>query len=61
MAMMTIGSLYYLIPRLYGRTEMYSVRLINTHFWMSTIGVIFYVVEYVDRGCDAGPDVAGSE
>jgi cytochrome c oxidase cbb3-type subunit 1 len=43
-AMMTIGSLYYLIPRLWGRTEMWSVRLINTHFWLSTIGVIFYVV-----------------
>ena len=42
-AMMTIGSLYFLIPRLYGRTEMWSVRLINTHFWLSTIGVIFYV------------------
>jgi cytochrome c oxidase cbb3-type subunit I len=42
-AMMTIGSLYYLIPRLYGKTEMYSTRLINTHFWLSTIGVIFYV------------------
>jgi cytochrome c oxidase cbb3-type subunit 1 len=41
--MMTIGSLYYLIPRLWGRTQMWSVRLINTHFWLSTIGVIFYV------------------
>jgi cytochrome c oxidase cbb3-type subunit 1 len=43
-AMMTIGSLYYLIPKLWGTTQMYSVRLINTHFWLSTIGVIFYVV-----------------
>jgi cytochrome c oxidase cbb3-type subunit 1 len=43
-AMMTIGSLYYLIPRLYGRTTMYSTSLINLHFWLSTIGVIFYVV-----------------
>ena len=42
-AMMTIGSLYYLIPRLYGQTQMWSVRLINTHFWLSTIGVVFYV------------------
>ncbi len=43
-AMMTIGSLYYLIPHLWGTRQMYSVRLINTHFWLSTIGVIFYVV-----------------
>jgi cytochrome c oxidase cbb3-type subunit 1 len=42
-AMMTIGSLYYLIPRLYERTEMHSVRAINLHFWLSTLGVVFYV------------------
>ncbi len=42
-AMMTIGALYYLIPRLYGQTRMWSVRLINTHFWLSTIGVVLYV------------------
>jgi cytochrome c oxidase cbb3-type subunit 1 len=42
--MMTIGSLYYLIPQLWGTKQMYSVRLINTHFWLSTVGVIFYVV-----------------
>ena len=42
-AMMTIGSLYYLIPRLYGKKQMWSVRLINTHFWLSTIGVVLYV------------------
>jgi len=39
----TMGSLYYLIPRLYGRTEMWSVKLINTHFWIATIGIVLYV------------------
>jgi cytochrome c oxidase cbb3-type subunit 1 len=43
-AMMTIGSLYALIPWLYGRTTMDSVRLVNTHFWLATIGVVFYAV-----------------
>ncbi len=43
-AMMTIGSLYYQIPRMYGQTKMYSTGLVNLHFWLSTIGVIFYVV-----------------
>ena len=42
-AMMTIGALYYLIPRLYAQTNMWSVRLINTHFWLSTVGVVLYV------------------
>ncbi len=42
-AMISIGSLYYLIPRLFGRTEMYSVRLITLHFWITTIGIVFYI------------------
>jgi len=42
-AMITIGSMYYLIPRLFGR-EIYSVKLIEIHFWASTIGVVLYVV-----------------
>ena len=42
-AMITIGSMYYLIPRLYGRT-LYSVRLVEVHFWTSTIGVVLYIV-----------------
>ena len=42
-AMMTIGSLYCLIPRLYGRTQMCSTRLIDWHFWTSTIGVVLYI------------------
>ncbi len=42
-AMISIGSLYHLIPRLFGREEMFSVKLINTHFWMSTIGVVLYI------------------
>ncbi len=42
-AMITIGSLYYMYPRLFGRKEMYSVRLIEVHFWVATIGVVLYI------------------
>jgi len=42
-AFISIGSLYYLIPRLFGRTEMFSVRLITVHFWIATIGVVLYI------------------
>ena len=42
-AMVSIGAIYYLIPRLFGRKEMYSVGLINVHFWVSTIGVVLYI------------------
>ena len=39
----TMGSLYYLIPRLFGRTEMYSVRAMSLHFWIATLGVVLYI------------------
>jgi len=39
----TMGSLYYLIPRMYGRTAMYSVKAIEAHFWMATIGIVLYI------------------
>ncbi|MBI3525638.1 MAG: cytochrome-c oxidase, cbb3-type subunit I [Betaproteobacteria bacterium] len=42
-AMVSIGAIYYMIPRLFGKNEMYSVKLINTHFWISTIGVVLYI------------------
>jgi cytochrome c oxidase cbb3-type subunit I len=42
-AMMTIGTMYHLIPRLFNRQQMYSVKLIEVHFWMATIGVVLYI------------------
>jgi cytochrome c oxidase cbb3-type subunit 1 len=41
--LVAMGSIYYLIPRLFGRKEMYSVPLINMHFWMSTVGIVLYI------------------
>jgi len=43
-AMISIGSVYFLIPKLFGREQMYSVKLIDWHFWMATIGVVLYIV-----------------
>ena len=39
----TMGSMYYLIPRLFGRKQMYSPRAIELHFWIATIGVVLYI------------------
>jgi cytochrome c oxidase cbb3-type subunit 1 len=39
----TMGSIYYLIPRLAGKKEMWSIRLIDTHFWVATIGIVLYI------------------
>jgi len=41
--LISMGSLYYLIPRLFGRIEMHSVRAINLHFWVATIGIVLYI------------------
>jgi cytochrome c oxidase cbb3-type subunit 1 len=43
-AMISIGAIYHLIPILFGKEKMYSIGLINTHFWMSTIGTVLYIV-----------------
>ncbi|MCH5376829.1 MAG: cytochrome-c oxidase, cbb3-type subunit I, partial [Planctomycetes bacterium] len=53
-AMMTIGSLYCLIPRLYNKPAMYSTRLIDVHFWTSTIGVVLYAVSMWISGINQG-------
>jgi cytochrome c oxidase cbb3-type subunit 1 len=53
-AMVTIGALYALIPRLYGRTEMHSTRLIDVHFWIMTIGVVLYVAAMWISGVTQG-------
>lgn len=39
----SMGALYYLIPRMYGRTTMYSVPAINLHFWVATLGIVLYI------------------
>ena len=40
--MITFASIYYLVPRLWGKPRLYSLRMVNWHFWLSTIGIVFY-------------------
>ncbi|HEX8963831.1 MAG TPA: cytochrome-c oxidase, cbb3-type subunit I [Rhodocyclaceae bacterium] len=42
-AMISIGSIYYLLPRIFGRNEMYSTKLITAHFWIATLGTVLYI------------------
>ena len=42
-ALVSMGAMYYLIPRLFGR-ELYSLRLVEVHFWTATIGIVLYIV-----------------
>ena len=39
----SMGALYHLIPRMYGRVEMYSRRAIELHFWIATLGIVLYI------------------
>jgi cytochrome c oxidase cbb3-type subunit I len=41
--LISMGSMYYLIPRMYGRTQMFSVRAIELHFWVATVGIVLYI------------------
>jgi cytochrome c oxidase cbb3-type subunit I len=41
--LISMGSLYYLIPRLFGQKKMYSVPAIELHFWVATIGIVLYI------------------
>jgi cytochrome c oxidase cbb3-type subunit 1 len=42
-AMIAIGCTYYILPRVFGKTEMASKKLIEIHFWVATIGVVLYI------------------
>jgi cytochrome c oxidase cbb3-type subunit I/II len=41
--LLTFGMLYWLAPRLWN-AKLYSVKLANVHFWLATLGIIFYVI-----------------
>jgi cytochrome c oxidase cbb3-type subunit 1 len=41
--MISIGALYHLIPRMFGREQMHSTKAIELHFWIATIGIVLYI------------------
>ncbi len=53
-AMISIGAIYHLIPVLFGREAMYSVRWINIHFWLATIGTVLYIASMWVNGITQG-------
>jgi len=40
--MITFAAVYFLVPRLWGRDRLYSLRMVNWHFWLATAGIVFY-------------------
>ena len=53
-AMITFGSLYHLIPKVFGRAQMHSIALINLHFWLATIGTVLYIASMWVNGIMQG-------
>jgi cytochrome c oxidase cbb3-type subunit 1 len=53
-AMISIGSLYHLIPKVFAREQMYSIGLINAHFWLATIGTVLYIASMWVNGITQG-------
>ena len=50
---MNFALIYFLVPRLW-KTELYSVRLATIHFWIGTIGIIFYIISMWVAGITQG-------
>ena len=50
---MAFGMLYYLLPIMW-RTKLWSVKLANWHFWLGTLGIIFYAVPMYISGFTQG-------
>jgi cytochrome c oxidase cbb3-type subunit 1 len=50
----SMGAIYFLVPRLYGLKQMYSKKAIEIHFWMATIGIVLYITAMWISGITAG-------
>lgn len=52
--MITFGAIYYLTPRLWNRTGLYSLRMVNWHFWLATLGIVVYAAAMWVSGIQQG-------
>jgi cytochrome c oxidase cbb3-type subunit I/II len=51
--LLTFAIIYWMIPRMYN-TTIYSKKLINTHFWLATLGIVFYAIPMYWSGFTQG-------
>jgi cytochrome c oxidase cbb3-type subunit 1 len=42
-AFVSFGAIYFLVPALWKRQRLYSLRLVTYHFWIATIGIVLYI------------------
>lgn len=43
MAFVSFGALYFLVPKLWNRERLYSLRFVTYHFWIATLGIVLYI------------------
>ncbi|WP_430387697.1 cytochrome-c oxidase, cbb3-type subunit I [Dyella sp. 20L07] len=53
-AMISIGSIYAMLPRLLNLPKLYSIKLVDTHFWLHTIGLVVYIASMWIAGVTQG-------
>ncbi len=52
--MITFGAVYYLVPKLWNRDRLYSLRLVTWHFWLATLGIVVYAAVMWVSGIQQG-------
>jgi cytochrome c oxidase cbb3-type subunit I len=52
--MISFASMYYMAPKLWNRQRLYSLRLINWHFWLATVGIVIYAAALWVSGITQG-------
>jgi len=52
--MITFAALYFMTPRLWGRQRLYSLRMVNWHFWCATLGIVLYTASMWVSGITQG-------
>jgi cytochrome c oxidase cbb3-type subunit 1 len=53
-SMIIFGAIYYLVPQLWKRRKMYSLKLVELHFWLAVAGVFIYVFAMWNSGITQG-------
>ena len=52
--MISFGAVYFLVPRLWNRASLYSLRLVSWHVWLATIGIVIYAAAMWVSGITQG-------
>lgn len=52
--MISFGAIYYLTPKLWNRNRLYSMRMVNWHFWLATLGIVVYAAVLWVAGIQQG-------